>query len=375
MNEDEFDDLLRKYLDNSINDQELDIFLNHISAFDNDIIIKKIDRIMEMEDARKAMSLIPLTKHKKRKSQRAKGYAIAASLALLITFGLFWGRSMWTGDNNRATVPANDILMSDSEIVIRNSNGEVKLLDQIDSVYRLGAWEINVDDAGQISYALNKSQTDINDEITIHVPKGKTSFLQLSDSSKVWLNSNSELSFKAHFEKKSRMVSLTGEAYFEVEHDEDRPFIIHTESHDIEVLGTTFNVSSYAGMTAKTTLIDGSVRIKHKSQESILKPLQQFSVATDGQTQLTEVDTSDVLAWREGRFVFDRMYLKDILAYLSNWYPIGDIEVEQWTDDIFTGTFEQDRSLKNILDKLAKTSSYEFQINNGTLEISINNKN
>jgi len=370
MNEDEFDDLLRRYLDDSISEQELDLFLNYISFLDNDVIIKRIDSALKEKDADQKAKMIPLLHSKRKKKKRVHIYA-AASIALFIAIGLIWGRTALLDGEDLNAHAGDDILMAESEIMVRSSDGEVRVLGQKDSLYRLGALEINLDAAGQISYAMNHEKVNVNEEITIHIPKGKTSFLQLSDSSRVWLNSNSEIRFKTHFEKESRIVSLSGEAYFEVKHDESRPFIIHTETHDIEVLGTSFNVSSYRGMTAKTTLMDGSVRISHASHEAILKPSQQFSVGANGQTAVSQADVSETLAWRNGRFVFDRMHLKDLLTYLSNWYPIQEIEVDKWTNDVFTGTFTQDRSLKNILDKLAKTSSYEFQINDGRLHISL----
>ena len=374
MNEEEFEDLLTRYLNDTISEEELDVFLNYISTLDNAIIVEKIDKILAEENLDQIAKIKPLFKPKKKKIQRYLVYTVAASLALFIAFSLFIKQDLVQDNFGLNASVCSDILMGDSAIIVKTAEGEVSLLDEKDRIYHVGSLQISLDDNGQISYAFTGEQEGVNEEITIHIPKGRTSYLQLSDSSKVWLNSNSTIKFKPFFNEEDRFVKLSGEAYFEVKHDKARPFIVHTSSHDIEVLGTSFNVSSYKGMTAHTTLLEGKVRVKQSTKESILKPLQQFSVNAKGETNVASVDVQGTMAWKEGLFVFDKMHLKDIILYLSNWYPIQNIEVEQWTEDIFTGAFKQERSLKSILDRLSKASSYQFQITDGTLEISVANK-
>ena len=106
---------------------------------------------------------------------------------------------------------------------------------------------------------------------TLIVPYGKRSQLQLADGSKVWLNSGSKLVYPVTFEGKRREVYIEGEAIFDVAHNAKQPFIVLSKDHEIEVLGTLFNVSNYLDdESISTTLKNGSVQIRYKT-DSFLK--------------------------------------------------------------------------------------------------------
>lgn len=96
----------------------------------------------------------------------------------------------------------------------------------------------------------------------VTVPVGQRVNLQLPDGTSVWLNASSEIIYPAYFSGSTREIHLNGEAYFEVEHNASKPFIVHTETFDIKVLGTKFNVEAYKGMEGFTTaLMEGSVEV------------------------------------------------------------------------------------------------------------------
>lgn len=143
----------------------------------------------------------------------------------------------------------------------------------------------------------------------------------LYDGTRVWLNANSELEYPAYFSTTTREVILRGEGYFDVVKDARRPFVVHTPSARVEVLGTSFNVLAPGDGTCVTTLVDGRVVIADNEQnEMILSPGQQAELSPSGIWQVKEVDTRYYTAWREGLFAFKDCSLKEIVTTLSSWY-------------------------------------------------------
>jgi transmembrane sensor len=162
---------------------------------------------------------------------------------------------------------------------------------------------------------------------TLTTAKAETYQLLLSDGSKVWLNAGSSIRFPVSFTEKVRRVEITGEVYFEVAHNEKKPFIVKAGETEIQVLGTTFNVNSYADEGAiKTTLLTGKVKIvNEEKQAAILKPGEQALVSQASHPiPVQTVNVDQVVAWRFGLFQFDRDDIKTVMRQIARWY---DVEV------------------------------------------------
>ena len=131
----------------------------------------------------------------------------------------------------------------------------------------------------------------------VTVPVGQRVNLQLPDGTSVWLNASSEIIYPAYFSGSTREIHLNGEAYFEVEHNASKPFIVHTETFDIKVLGTKFNVEAYKGMEGFTTaLMEGSVEVtdrKNKDKSVRLYPAQKVAFR-NGELCKSPIDNYDV---------------------------------------------------------------------------------
>lgn len=160
----------------------------------------------------------------------------------------------------------------------------------------------------------------------VEVPRGGEYSLFLADGTKVYLNAMSSLRFPVQFTDDIRQVELDGEAYFEVVKSE-KPFIVKIDGMRIEVLGTTFNISSYGGEPYRTTLVSGSVKVATEGnfQTKILKPSQQasFTPGSEG-FHIETVDVALYTSWINGKIYFKDERLEDILKNLSRWY---DMEV------------------------------------------------
>lgn len=180
--------------------------------------------------------------------------------------------------------------------------------------------------------ALTSSGAAGSNKIEIHklsIPRGETFKVVLSDGTEVLLNSDSRLTYPSVFEGSQRVVSLEGEAYFNVTKDTDHPFIVKSGNMQVRVLGTEFNVSSYSPTDARVTLIEGKVAVsdtngKHSVE---IKPGQCVQLTSDGRFDVSEVDTESILYWREGLFYFDDVRLVDMMKEIGRWYNI-DIEFQ-----------------------------------------------
>lgn len=222
---------------------------------------------------------------------------------------------------------------------------------------------------GQLTYDFSGDQQ--GDETvfnTLYTPKGGQYAVILPDGTKAWLNSDSRLTFPVVFSRKERKISLTGEAYFEVRHLKDIPFIITTGNQAIEVLGTHFNVNGYEDEQAiHTTLLEGSVKVRNilTQQEQLLVPGQQSSFNRNkGNIAIRKANTEEVMAWKNGYFLFDDQDLPGILRAISRWY---DVEIEyQYTGkyEKFGGTFSRSSELQDILNNLQELGAVHFNIAN-----------
>lgn len=168
-------------------------------------------------------------------------------------------------------------------------------------------------------------QVEAPRRLCLDVPRGGEFKIILEDSTEVWLNSESTLSYPEVFSPTERRVHVTGEAYFAVKRDEKRPFYVETDKLTVRVYGTEFNVRAYADDPyVYTTLERGSIAVTRAdipSGEVLLSPGHQAMLSReDNQLNMRTVDPQVIAGWRHGRFVFEEQPLSSIMRDLSRWY-------------------------------------------------------
>ncbi len=173
-----------------------------------------------------------------------------------------------------------------------------------------------------LSYERTETGTQAELYSTLSVPKGITFPLTLEDGSSVWLNADSRLRFPSAFGGEQRRVYLEGEAYFEVEPDSARPFIVETAGQTVTVTGTAFNIYAYPGEAGTyTTLLSGGVELNYGDRSVTLRPGQQARLTNEGMS-IVEVKTDDVTMWKDGIFLFSDTTLENVFVRLARWYDI-----------------------------------------------------
>lgn len=193
---------------------------------------------------------------------------------------------------------------------------------------------------------------------TVHVPYGKSTILLLADGTKVHLNSGSSLVYPTGFAKNKREVYLEGEAFFEVQkEDEGRKFIVKTAYKEIEVLGTTFNVSVDKTLNIfEAVLVTGSIAVDSEKGKIELTPNQYYGYsAQSGNEEVKEVDVNDYIAWTTGKMKFSKEPLLSVLHKLEKHYNI-DITLlkKEYSDYRISGNLNLKNSANETLDKVMR---------------------
>ena len=296
-------------------------------------------------------------------------YAVAAVVFAVLGTGAWWvihQRTTIAPPIARGMKSLDVSAPVTNRAMITLGNGQKVYLDSAvnGALAQQGSAELVKEGSGRVAY---KVENVTNGELlynTLTNPRGsRVVSLTLSDGTNVWLNSESSLRYPVIFNGHDRTVEIKGEGYFEVKKKVDQPFIVHVENGPkIEVLGTTFNVNAYPDeLNIKTTLLDGSLRVA----SVVLKPGQQAWLAGQ-KIVLNKVDTSDVVAWKNGLFAFQDADLPSVMRQLARWYNIdvnyeGLIPKEKFQ---FNGKIGKDLSLDNVLD-LLNNAQVHFRIEAG----------
>ena len=209
---------------------------------------------------------------------------------------------------------------------------------------------------------------------TLKIPRGGEFRLKLSDGTNVYLNSASELKYPVRFDEKERKVYLSGEAYFEVTKDSDRPFYVVTEEVQVRVYGTEFNVNTHQPGKVHTVLVDGKVGIKKRGMtgEITMKPGELASFDRNAGTfEVKEVDVRQYVVWKDGYFTFENESLEQILNTLSLWYDVDVFfQSESAKQLVFTGYMKRYNDISEILNAITEVVGVNFTINGKTIIVS-----
>jgi len=213
---------------------------------------------------------------------------------------------------------------------------------------------------------------------------GTRGYQELPDGSKLWLNAGSKVTYV----EGRRELTLTGEAFFDIKHDPEHPFIIHTGKLDVKVLGTSFNIKAYPNdSTIETTLINGKVEIDWPGGEQagiVLRPNEKVVIPVR-ETQLVQTGTAAVArqtvapdpqyktvietSWVEDKLVFRNEAFSDVGKKLERWYNIHiSFDDKHYLEDRLTAYFK-DQPIKNVMDALQISLGFRYRIEGDTIHI------
>jgi transmembrane sensor len=225
---------------------------------------------------------------------------------------------------------------------------------------------------GQIIYRASGAAVHAQSNLqnTISTPRGGQYQVILPDQTSVWLNSASSISYPAAFSGHERLVSLTGEAYFEVARNEKMPFKVRSGQQTVEVLGTHFNVNAYPDEpNTLTTLLEGSVRLISPASSIRIAPGEQGVVLDDGAIMKRKVDVDRELAWKNGLFSFEGQDIRAIMRQISRWYDIEVVYDKNLPEEKYYGEIARSSKLEDVF-KILELNNIAFRMEGKTVYVS-----
>lgn len=208
----------------------------------------------------------------------------------------------------------------------------------------------------------------------VSAPRGSKTKTQLPDGTTVWLNAGTTLRYNSDFGIQNRQISLVGEAYLEVSHNEELPLIVSARDMEVKVLGTTFNVHAYHDdESVKVTLLKGSVQLSNKKDPDtiVLKPNETaICQVTTGDIVVSAGSTDPAIGWIKNRILFSGETLQEIARALERHF---DVEIEIKDNSIkknrFVGDFVKNESIEQIFEIMASNQKFRYRITGKKIEV------
>jgi transmembrane sensor len=307
-------------------------------------------------------------------------YIAAACLVLFLCSGLLIKYYLDRSGTKETTVEAHVAIVikpASPRATLILDNGQELVLDNAanGTLSIQGAAKVEKQN-GELKYKLQENTaTNLVAYNTVKTPRAGIYNITLADGTRVWLNNASQIHFPAAFAGGKREVDIEGQVYFEVAKDKARPFVVRTKNIQVEVLGTRFDIMAYPEEGAElATLLEGSVRVSKNEMEKndskiLTRGLQaQLQLASEGEKGkeikiLSGVDVDQVVAWKNGYFVFSHTGLRSVLRQLARWYDVDIAFNGNVGEQPISGKIERTLPLSEILKGL-ETENVHFKIEN-----------
>lgn len=368
--------LFRKYIDRELSQSELKELKEWINEsadnkklFVSFLSLHKVDLQLiskDLIDNRDAWNKVHRRINTRRRKQLMVRWTVAASVIAIIGFfsALYWSAPelFLTREDSFAQLYPN---MGEKKAFLTLSNGKIIPL-QGKSKMVISESNGKVVGYNESNHLIYENNRQINYVVPLYnkitVPRGGEYTITLSDGTRVWLNADSKLEYPVSFSN-IRNVKLEGEAYFEVAHNKQKPFVVNSRNIKVQVLGTKFNVNSYDPAHVFVTLAEGKVSVSSPYESKILFPGDQAEMSTNkALSDVKKVNVNIYTSWVTGTFEFNDTPMEDIVTQLSLWYNVkmkfASPELKQIT---FTGAILKSKSLGYALELIQRVSNINFE--------------
>lgn len=295
-------------------------------------------------------------------------WSAAAAILIFLSVGIYWYNMSNHSQPMLTSRYGDDVLPGGNHAILTLADGSSIKLDStgIGLLAQQHGINITKSEDGIITYEMQLEEgmgvatAALN---TISTPRGGQYKVILPDGTQVWLNSASSLTYPIHFSRKERKVELEGEAYFDVAHNAQIPFIVNSVGQSIQVLGTQFNVEAYGDERQfTTTLVQGSVHVSsnHVPSSLTLKPGQQ-AVLSGGKFEVGIVDVNDYTAWKDGLIMLNNFDLPTVIKQLERWYDVEFVNQGNRQFNV-SGIISRTANLSEVLQAIENNTGVKFRI-------------
>ncbi|WP_420602258.1 FecR family protein [Flagellimonas sp.] len=367
--------LILKKINNTLTKAETEVFNEWYSESEDhrayfELVKEKYDGEKESVDLEEGWETVLRSIDSKKKNKVLWKYAAAIAILIAgsLTYYILNGAPEQNTNLPVVTEKTETIEIGSDKATLTLEDGSNVFLKKGES-YETGHIKSNGE---QLVYQ-NKSEQE-NTEVAYNyltIPRGGQFFIELSDGTKVWLNSDSKLKYPVSFSANTsrRVELLYGEAYFDVSPSSENNgvnFIVTTQNQEVEVLGTEFNVKAYKEEDViSTTLVEGKVSVNNNSSKTNLAIGHQSKLnKLTNEIETLKVNIYNEVSWKSGFFSFQNMPLKDIMTVLSRWYDVDVFfENDRIQDVTFNGVFSKKQSIEEILSIIENTNETTYKIN------------
>lgn len=248
------------------------------------------------------------------------------------------------------------------EIVLQLANKKEVLIQKKEKVEYLTDGTVKVNQKAVSQPADDSSQKKENAYNQIIVPFGKRTQLHLSDGTEIWVNSGTRVVYPVVFDKTTREIFVDGEVYLNVAHDAAHPFIVKTKQFNVQVLGTSFNVSAYAKERCSVVLVNGSINVKaEKSKEMKLMPGQLADIVNGVAEKPLFTEVDKYISWTDNILLIDNISLKDVFEKLHLYYGKEFISSPQIETIITSGKLELKENFADVMRAITFSVPISYQ--------------
>jgi transmembrane sensor len=301
-------------------------------------------------------------------------YAAAAAVLVLISTAILIF-SNYKDNSPYALFAANDIDPGGHRAILTLSNGKKIILDaaKTGEIASQSGIKVTKTKDGQLVYTVvnNGNDQNLSETNTITTPNGGNYQVILPDGTKVILNAASSVTFPTSFSGLERLVTMEGEAYFEVTKNAEMPFKVKSGRQVVEVLGTHFDINAYDNEPViKTTLLEGSVKVNYNNASTLIKPGQQAIIAFNDAKNIDvhDADLEKEMAWKNGAFSFENDDLHSVMRQIARWYDAEVIYEGDFPDDKFFGGIPKSSKLSGVA-KILELNNIHLKINGRTIRV------
>jgi len=320
------------------------------------------------------MRLLDEIDFQKKRSVNYKGWAVAASLLIMLTAGTILFFNKYKTAQNQTIAQEHPIRPGGNKAILVLANGSKVLLTDVATgkIAQQSGSQITKTADGKLVYSANPNavKNTLPQYNTMQIPKGGQYQLLLSDGTRVWLNAESSIKYPVSFDSfNERRVELTGEAYFEVAHNKALPFRVVSNKQVIEVLGTHFNVNAYPDeQNTTTTLLEGAVKIIAGDKNATLKPGQEADLTTT--FKISTVDPREAIDWKNGNFRFNEEPLESVMRQIARWYDVKIVyEDESVKKETIVAVTTRFANLSALLKIMEQITNDRFIISGSTIRV------
>lgn len=379
-----FEYLYKRYLTNSCTKEELKLLLQYFETEDLPENLEQLieDELVELDkiDSIKPkylQSLVDInhkTLHHRIQVESVRklrvkrifiSISIAASLCLVSLFTYLIFDKQADPYTTQSELLESDVEPGGNRATLALSDGNKITLNESQEAIQIQGNSIKYEDGSEVI-----TTSDIQ-MVSLSTPRAGQYQVYLPDGTKVWLNAESSIEYPTAFVGNQRLVTLKGEAYFDVAKDLNKPFFVRSKGQMVEVLGTEFNIKAYEeDQQTLTTLLEGRVKlfVDNKENENYLNPNEQAKLI-DNQVQVLQVNGINEVAWKNGFFRFNAATLYDVLKQLQRWYDL-EIDFTDLPQHVKVhGFISRDKKLSSVLYAIEEVSNVKFKISERRLEV------